>query len=172
MKKKLLIIITVLLVVVMTATFAACKKNINEEDIFNAASYTTDNGETSREVQILVRYGSKTVYDSTDVEKTDEAVKDQMASIGAPLESKFNGTGTGLSFSSDYFANSSITRGETTTEYVADITAISTFLGVSDCSNGKITIIVTNEKAALSAMKITYTTAQSFEVEINVTMKY
>lgn len=171
MKKKLLIIITVLLIAVMTVTFVACKKKIDEQKVFDAASYSIENGETSRDVKILVSYNGETVYDSTSPEDTVEEVKDAMEDLGAPLESKFSGTGAGLKFQSDYFANASIVRGETNTEYAADISAISTFLGVNG-SAGKIIIILDNSKATLQSMKISYTTEDSFNVEITVTMKY
>lgn len=171
MKKKLLIIITVLLIAVMSVAFVACKPKINEQKVFDAASYSIDNGENSRDVKILVSYNGETVYDSTSPDDTVEEVKDAMEDLGAPIESKFNGTGAGLKFQSDYFANASIIKGETNTEYVADISAISTFLGVNG-SSGKITIILDNSKATLQSMKIAYTTADSFNVEIIVTMKY
>lgn len=165
MKRRLCILITLALAVLVTATVAGCVTELTVEEMWTAAQ--TPGANTDIHITLSDAEGTLIYEYQTTI---GEVTKDEaLPGITAPdIADKLGGDGK-LTYNSGYFSNGKTTRDGNNTVYSANIIQPANFLGISDATEGKLTIVVNRETKALVSTTITYTTASGNNAVVTVT---
>lgn len=170
MKRKTIIIAILAIAVIMTAVFAGCSVKMTTQEIWDAASFKTSDGEAGVDVHIVVSDSGVTLYEYET--KNGTVTKNyKIEDLDVP-DLDLSQKGVSLNFSSDYLSNEKTSFADDVVTYTADIKNTQAFLDIAGAKDGKLVIKANAESKKLISTEISYVGEKGNNVLITVAPYY